>query len=73
MISIRPLAAALPTILAAMLAIAPPAAIARTAVVEEQSIDQLQAAMTAGRATSVELTRAYLSRIWIAGDRRCAA
>jgi len=53
---------------ATMLAAAPPAA-ARTAVVEEQSIEQVQAAMTAGRATSVELTRAYLSRI-AALDRR---
>ena len=36
---------------------------ARTVPVEEQSIDDLQAAMTAGRATSVDLVRAYLDRI----------
>jgi amidase len=69
MIPNRLLAAALPAALAATLAIAPPPAAARTAVVEEQSIDQLQAAMTARRATSVDLTRAYLARI-TAMDRR---
>ncbi|WP_375404042.1 amidase [uncultured Sphingomonas sp.] len=45
-----------------MLAVAP-AAQARDAVVEERSIDQLQADMTTRRATSVDLVRAYLKRI----------
>jgi amidase len=36
---------------------------ARDAVVEERSIDQLQADMTARRATSVDLVRAYLKRV----------
>lgn len=36
---------------------------AQRAVVEERSIDELQAAMAAGRATSADLTRAYLDRI----------
>ncbi|WP_375271615.1 amidase family protein, partial [Sphingomonas sp.] len=62
-------AAALPALLAATLVVAAPPAAARTAVVEERSIEQVQAAMTAGRATSVELTRAYLARI-AAMDRR---
>jgi len=66
----RIIAAMLPTrLLAAALLIAPLPAAARTVVVEEQSIDQLQAAMTARRATSVDLTRAYLARI-AAMDRR---
>ncbi|WP_414714161.1 amidase [Sphingomonas sp.] len=46
-----------------MLVIAPVVAHARDAVVEERSIDQLQAEMTARRATSVDLVRAYLKRI----------
>ncbi|WP_375426959.1 amidase [uncultured Sphingomonas sp.] len=45
------------------MAVAPAAAHARDAVVEERSIDQLQADMTARRATSVDLVRAYLKRI----------
>ena len=66
----RIIAAMLPTrLLAAALLIVPLPAAARTVVVEEQSIDQLQAAMTARRATSVDLTRAYLARI-AAMDRR---
>ena len=44
-------------------------ALARTVPVEERSIDQLQADLTAGRATSVDLVRAYLARI-AATDRR---
>ena len=36
---------------------------ARTVAVEEQSIDQLQAMMQAGKATSVDLVRAYRARI----------
>ena len=43
-------------------AAASPAA-ARTVAVEERSIDQLRADMTAGRASSVDITRAYLKRI----------
>ena len=38
-------------------------AIARDVVVEERSIEDLQALMTAGRASSVDLVRAYLKRI----------
>ena len=44
-------------------------AIGRTVAVEERSIEQLQAGMTAGRASSVDLVRAYLKRI-AAMDRR---
>ena len=47
----------------------PAAVAARSVTVEERSIDQLQADMTAGRATSVDLVRAYLKRI-AAMDRR---
>lgn len=50
-------------LLAATMLAAPLPAVARTVAIEEQSIDQVQAAMTAGRASSVELTRAYLARI----------
>jgi amidase len=51
-------------VLAGLLLVATPiAAHARDAVVEERSIDQLQADMTARRATSVDLVRAYLERI----------
>jgi amidase len=47
-----------------LLATTVPAALpARRVVVEERSIDQLQADMTAGRASSVDLVRAYLARI----------
>ncbi len=46
-----------------MLAIAPVAAQARDAVVEERTVDQLQADMTTRRATSADLVRAYLKRI----------
>ena len=42
---------------------------ARDAVVEERSIDELQAAMMTGRASSADLTRAYLKRI-AAMDRK---
>ncbi|MBW6522043.1 amidase [Sphingomonas sp. RHCKR47] len=65
--SLRLLLAA-PLLTAGMLAAPLPAA-ARTVPVEEQSIEQVQAAMTAGRATSVDLTRAYLARI-AAMDRK---
>lgn len=41
----------------------PAIAAARDAVVEERTVDQLQADMTARRATSVDLVRAYLKRI----------
>ncbi|RZM33851.1 MAG: amidase, partial [Sphingomonas sp.] len=47
----------------------PMAAVARTVAVEERSIDQLQASMTAGTASSVDLVRAYLARI-AAMDRK---
>jgi amidase len=47
---------------AMVLAVATPAA-ARTVAVEERSIEQLQAEMAAGRATAVDLVRAYLKRI----------
>jgi amidase len=46
-----------------LLAATPIAAQARDAVVEERSIDQLQADMTARRETSADLVRAYLKRI----------
>lgn len=50
--------------LAALLAAAPLAPVAGQArQVEERSIEQLQADMTAGRASSVDLVRAYLKRI----------
>jgi amidase len=55
-------------ILMGLLATAAPAA-AREVPVEERSIDDLQAAMTAGRATSVDLVRAYEKRI-AAMDRK---
>jgi len=41
----------------------PAAALAKTDPVEERSIDDLQAMMTAGKATSVSLTQAYMARI----------
>ncbi len=47
----------------------PVVAEAKTVAVEEQSIDQLQAAMTAGKASSVDLVRAYITRI-AAMDRK---
>ncbi|MBD8699216.1 amidase [Sphingomonas sp. CFBP 13714] len=47
----------------------PMAAAARTVAVEERSIEQLQASMTAGTASSVDLVRAYLARI-AAMDRK---
>ena len=47
----------------------PIAAQARTVQVEEKSIDELQAMMTAGKASSADLVRAYLKRI-AAMDRR---
>ncbi|MBD8639054.1 amidase [Sphingomonas sp. CFBP 13733] len=47
----------------------PMAAVARTVAVEERSIDQLQASMTARTASSVDLVRAYLARI-AAMDRK---
>ncbi len=56
-------------LLAATMLAAPSSVAARTVAVEEQSIEQVQAAMTAGRATSVDLTRAYLARI-AAMDRK---
>ncbi len=46
-----------------LLAVAPVVAQARDAVVEERTVDQLQADMTARRATSADLVRAYLKRI----------
>ncbi len=53
-----------------LLATAIPAGVhARTVAVEEQSIDQLQAMMQAGKASSVELVRAYRARI-AAMDRK---
>ncbi|WP_217429782.1 amidase [Sphingomonas bacterium] len=48
-------------ILAALLAATP--AGARTVAVEEKSIDQLQAMMAAGQASSADLVQAYLKRI----------
>ena len=49
---------------ALMLAAASPAAAsAKTVAVEEMSIGELQAAMTAGKASSVDLVKAYLARI----------
>ncbi len=57
-------------IIGLLLATAVPAvASAKTVAVEEQSIDQLQAAMTSGKASSVDLVRAYLARI-AAMDRK---
>ena len=52
---------------AAALPIAP--ALARKVAVEEVSLERVQAMMTAGQATSVEVTRAYLDRI-AAMDRK---
>ncbi len=53
-----------------LLATAIPASVhARTVAVEEQSIDQLQAMMQAGKASSVDLVRAYRARI-AAMDRK---
>lgn len=53
-----------------LLATAIPASVhARTVTVEEQSIDQLQAMMQAGKASSVDLVRAYRARI-AAMDRK---
>jgi amidase len=59
---------------ASLLAVAVPTAIpsaaaAKPVVVAEMSIDQLQAMMTAGKATSVDLVTAYLKRI-AAMDRK---
>ncbi len=56
-------------LLACLLAAAPVAAQAKTVVVEEKSIDELQALMTAGKATSADLVQAYLKRI-AAMDRK---
>ncbi|WP_425228084.1 amidase [Sphingomonas sp.] len=53
----------------ALTTLLPAAAAARTVAVEEQSIEQLQAAMTQGRASSEDLVRSYLRRI-AAMDRR---
>ncbi|MGA1800450.1 amidase [Sphingomonas sp. 4RDLI-65] len=51
-------------IIGLLLATALPAvAEAKTVAVEEQSIDQLQAMMASGKASSVDLVRAYLARI----------
>ncbi|WP_210359330.1 amidase [Sphingomonas beigongshangi] len=50
-------------------AVVPNIAAAKTVRVEEASIDQLQAMMARGEASSVELTRAYLARI-AAMDRK---
>ncbi len=47
----------------------PAPALARTVVVEERSIDDLQAMMAGGQASSVDITRAYLARI-AAMDRK---
>ncbi len=55
-------------IFALLLATTVPAA-AKTVVVEERSVADLQADMTAGKASSVDLTRAYLARI-AAMDRK---
>ena len=46
-----------------LLAATPMASPARDAVVEERTVEQLQADMTARRATSADLVRAYLKRI----------
>ena len=51
------------------LAALPLAAAGRTVPVEERSIDDLAAAMKGGKATSVDLVRAYLARI-AAMDRK---
>ncbi|RZM19446.1 MAG: amidase, partial [Sphingomonas sp.] len=57
-------------IIGLLLATAVPAVVsAKTVAVEEQSIDQLQAAMTSDKASSVDLVRAYLARI-AAMDRK---
>ena len=53
----------------AMTTALPTAAHAKTVAVEERPIDQLQAAMTAGKATSADLVQAYLKRI-AAMDRK---
>ena len=55
--------------LALTLAATPAALHARTVAVEEQSVDQLQAMMAAGKASSADLVQAYLKRI-AAMDRR---
>ena len=47
----------------------PTIATAKTVPVEERSIDQLQAMMTAGKASSVDLVKAYMARI-AAMDRK---
>jgi len=49
--------------LVAGVALAPVAAHAQAATVEERSIDQLRAAMAHGAASSEAITRAYLARI----------
>ena len=57
-------------LIAAALLLATPVVLqARTVVVEEKSIDELQALMTAGKASSVDLVQAYLKRI-VALDRK---
>ncbi|WP_375392589.1 amidase [uncultured Sphingomonas sp.] len=56
-------------IAAAMLLAMPVAAQAKTVAVEEKSIDQLQAMMAAGQASSADLVGAYLKRI-AAMDRK---
>ena len=50
-------------VIALLLATSPAAAFARDVPVEERSIGDLQSLMTAGRASSVDLVRAYLKRI----------
>src|SRR6478735_9545389 len=55
--------------LAVLLAASASTAIAKTPRVEEVSLEQVQALMTAGKASSVEVTRAYLDRI-AAMDRK---
>jgi len=57
------------TVLAFAALSAPVAVAARTVRVEERTAEQIQAEMTAGRATSADVTRAYLARI-AAMDRR---
>jgi len=52
-----------PVLLAALLAAAMPAPVLAKTQVEERSIADLQAAMTAGRESSAAITRAYLDRI----------
>ncbi|WP_419807307.1 amidase [Sphingomonas sp.] len=58
---------AVPLLLAAAMPATP--VVARTVVVEERSVEQLQTSMAQGRASSEDLVRAYLKRI-AAMDRR---